>query len=179
VLLVLVVLMWVGAGVYYLRGRPDTNPGDSIGHFRRQLRVLERTGPTLIDPAHQLGRWRRDPIRPVAPPMTPMDRGSSLARSLASTPGLASARRRQTIKRRRDMFFGLVLGIVGSLFLGLIPGLRVMWLLAAGLTVALAVYVVLLVNLRNQAVERTMKVRFLNARQEAEPAYLLRRSATN
>jgi hypothetical protein len=175
----MVVLMWVGAGVYYLRGRPEGRPTDSIGHFRKQLRVLERTGPALIDPAHRLSRWRPDPM--VA---------ASVVRPMRQ-PSFVASRRRRAIKRRRDIFFGLVLAVVGSLLLGLVPGLRVMWILAAVLTFALAGYVVVLIQLRNQAAERTMRIRFrrdtdlrlmrnadMRFIREPEPApVLLRRSA--
>jgi uncharacterized membrane protein YoaK (UPF0700 family) len=99
-----------------------------------------------------------------------------LSRSILAAPA-AALRRRQVQKRRRDVFFGLCLGVVGSLFLGLIPGLQVMWALSAVLALALAGYVFTLVQMRNATAERAMKVRYLpDAGRQAEPALLLRRS---
>jgi len=167
--LFLLVVLWAGAGVYYFKGRPETRSADSIGSFRHQLRVLERTSPTVIDPAHRL-------VDAPAPLRLPLA-GAGMARSIASTPATAAARRRQTLKRRRDVFYGLVLGVVGSLVLGLIPGLGVMWLLAGVLLAALAIYVAFLLQLRTQAAERATKVRFLPEPSTPEPAFLLRRSA--
>lgn len=171
--------MWAGAGVYYFRGRPESRAADSIGSFRQQLRVLERTSPSVIDPAHRLRD--RDILAPPPLAVSSADRQmapASLGRSLAGTPSMAALRRRQTLKRRRDVFFGLGLGTAGSFMLGLIPGLGVMWLLAAVLGVTMALYVAVLIQLRNRAAERAMKVRFLpEAPRPAEPALLLRRSA--
>jgi hypothetical protein len=164
--------MWIGAGVYYFRGRPESRSADSIGSFRRQLRVLERTSPTVIDPAHRMRAgvpgMLLGPVRPV----------SSFHQQMAQTPSMVALQRRRTMKRRRDIFFGLILGVVGALVLGVIPGLQAMWLLAGVLAVALAGYVTLLLALRNQAAERATKVRYLPASAPApEPALLLRRSA--
>ncbi len=167
--LLLLVVMWVGAGVYYFRGRPESRSADSIGSFRHQLRVLERTGPLAIDPAHRLRDRQLPPLGPSAAPAIP---ASSLS------PSTTADRRRRTLKRRRDIFFGLCLGLVGSLLLGLIPGLQVMWILAAVLGAVLAAYTALLIQLRNRAAERAMKVRFLpGAGAGAEAALLLRRPA--
>jgi hypothetical protein len=165
----LLVIMWVAAGVFYFRGRPESRSADSIHSFRRQLRVLERAGPVAIDPAHRL-RSAGSPLEAGTP--------SALGQVLAATPSAGAARRRQIQKRRRDLFFGLCLGVAGSLVLGFIPGLHVMWILAAVLAVALLGYVGLLVQVRNHTAERAMKVRFLpHAVSTPEPALLLRRSA--
>jgi hypothetical protein len=165
--------MWVGAGVYYFRGRPEGRSSDSIGSFHHQLRVLERTGPVTFDPAHSM----RDEGLGLVAPLRFSSGG--LGRALMSTPtAAAAARRRQVQKRRRDVFFGLCLGVVGSFFLGLIPGLRVMWVLSAVLVVVLGAYVFLLVQVKASAAERVTKVRYLpDAVRKPEPALLLRRSA--
>lgn len=72
---------------------------------------------------------------------------------------------------------GLVISMVATLVLGLIPSLRVFWMLHLALDVLFVGYVALLVHLRNLAAERSAKVRYLPARPRplAEPA-LLRRS---
>jgi hypothetical protein len=170
--LLLLAVLWIGAGVYYFRGRPESRSADSIGSFRRQLRVLERTSPPVIDPAHRM----RDGSRGLL--LGPVHQSASFRRQMALTPSMVALQRRRTVKRRRDIFFGLLLGVVGSLLLGVIPGLHVMWLLSGFLALVLGGYVALLVALRNEATERTTKVRFFpTAPQASEPAFLLRRSA--
>ena len=53
-----------------------------------------------------------------------------------------------------------------------------MWVLAGLLALALAGYAVLLIQMRNHAAERSMKVRYLpDSSAHTEPALLMRRSA--
>jgi hypothetical protein len=164
--LLLLAVMWVAAGIWYFQGRPIGRSADSIGTFRRHLRVLERTGPIVIDPAHRL----RDAAGFAAPPL--------FLGAPTGSPSPAVRRRREAQRRRRDIVSGLLLAFVGSMLLGWVPGLRVMWMLAAVLALALAGYVFLLVQRRNLASERAMKVRYLpDHRQGSEPALMLRRSA--
>jgi hypothetical protein len=86
---------------------------------------------------------------------------------------------KRSVKRRRDIFVGLLVAMVGSLVLGFLPPLRALWALHVVIDVLFAAYVGLLVYLRNLAAEREMKVRFLPAPPAAlrEPALLYRRSA--
>lgn len=139
-----------------LRARAEANPADSIGNFRRQLHILQRTSPGLgLAPANSLR------FLPTAGPVRP-------------TP---SVRRTRTLKRRRDVLFGLLGAMGGSLLLGLLPSLRVLWGLHLVLDALFAGYVVLLVRMRNLSAEREMKLRFIPTAAAPEPALLLRRSA--
>jgi hypothetical protein len=79
-------------------------------------------------------------------------------------------------KRRRDILFGLLAAMAGSLLLGFLPPLRVMWGLHVVLDVLFVGYVALLVHLRNVALEQEMKVSFLPPSNPPEPALLLRRT---
>jgi len=54
VLLILAVIWALVLGPGLLRSRAERRARDSIGAFHRQLRVLERTGPTLVSPAFRL-----------------------------------------------------------------------------------------------------------------------------
>ncbi|HUQ39470.1 MAG TPA: hypothetical protein VM030_04900 [Acidimicrobiales bacterium] len=155
-----------------LRARAEGRPADSIGSFRRQLHVLERTGPTTVAPANRLGpmasltlggpeRFVRPAAGVAAPVAAARPRRDSLAR-----------------KRRRDVFQALLAAMAGSLLLGLIPSLRVMLGLHLVLDLVFAGYVALLVRMRNAAAEREMKLRFLPSPMASrEPALALRRSA--
>jgi hypothetical protein len=82
------------------------------------------------------------------------------------------------VKRRRDVFVGLLVAMAGSLVLGLLPPLRVLWAVHVVLDLLFVAYVGALVYLRNLAAEREMKVRFLPPPvRPPEPALLYRRSA--
>ena len=146
-----------------LRARAEGRPADSIGNFRRQLHVLQRTGPGLVPPANSIRLGR------------PMGY-AALAAPMRMTP--ADARRARTLKRRRDVLYGLLAAMGGSLVLGMLPSLRVLWGLHLVLDALFVGYVTLLVRMRNMAAEREMKLRFIPPGASApEPALLLRRSA--
>lgn len=136
-----------------LRARSEVRPNGSITDFRRQLGVLARTTPGSV-------------ARPLAV-------GPALgARSKPARPS------RSTIKRRRDILFGLLAVMGATLVLGLVPGLRVLWGVHVVADVLFVAYVAALIRLRNVAAEREMKLRFLPTSAGApEPALLLRRSA--
>ena len=85
----------------------------------------------------------------------------------------------EAVKRRRDIFVGLLVAMAGSLVLGFLPQLRALWAVHVALDLVFAAYVGLLVYLRNLAAEREMKVRFLpTAGAQPEPALLYRRSGS-
>ena len=163
--MVLIVLAAVWAAFLLppiLRARSEHRPSGSITDFRRQLHVLARSAPAgNVAPQTLPGRAPIVPIRPnLAAPSTPLRLGRS----------------RQTIKRRRDIFVGLLVAMAGSLVLGTLPPLRILWTIHVLLDVLFVAYVAALVYLRNLAAEREMKVRFLPTAATPEPALLLRRT---
>ena len=141
-----------------LRARAEASPADSIGSFRRQLRILQRTAPGAVASVTAI-----HPPWPVSP-----------AGGRAAGPNRAARARAQ--KRRRDIFFALLAGMAGSLLLGFLPALRVMWGLHVALDVTFLAYVALLLRMRNVAAERDMKVRFLPGSTAELPPLLLRRT---
>lgn len=160
---ILLVLAAVWAAVLIppiLRARSDIRPTGSVSDFHRQLRVLARTTPYGSGSRSSLAYTATDaagPLYRLAPAMTP---------------------RQRSIRRRRDILLGLGVVALGSLVLGFLPALRVLWLVHVGADVLLAGYIAALVYARNLAAERAEKVRFLpNRGQQPEPALLLRRSA--
>jgi membrane protein YdbS with pleckstrin-like domain len=64
-------------------------------------------------------------------------------------------------KRRRDTLMVLVLTFACSLFLGMIPAIRMLWVVSAVSGVAIVAYVALLVHLRGVAEERERKLHYL------------------
>ncbi|HEX2063203.1 MAG TPA: hypothetical protein VHE80_02145 [Acidimicrobiales bacterium] len=166
----LVVLAIVWAAVLIppmLRARAEGSPADSIGNFRRQLKVLQRTAPRAVAPANTLAATPRY----VAPQPVPTYR---LARTF--TP--ESSRRARTLRRRRDVLFALMAGMGLTFLLALLPGFEVLWGAHLLIDAAFVGYIAMLVRMRNLAAEREMKLRFLpGATVSREPALALRRSA--
>src|SRR5205823_14983031 len=150
--------------------RAENRPADSIGDFRHQLRVLQRTGPSSVAPANRL--WGP---APSVPPYAPYAVG--LRRSMSPS----AMRRRAAQRRRRDIFLSLLALTSLSGVCGFVPGLSAVWYLTGVMAVALVGYVLLLVRMRNLAAEREMKLRFLphpdRSEREAAPAYVMRHSA--
>lgn len=131
--------------------------------FRRHLNVLEKTTPTVVRPANRLA----DPAGRYAGPAVRSSGPARLSRPVAANS--AALRRRQTQKRRRDVFFALMAGTAGSLALALIPGLSIMWSVQVLFDLMLAGYVAILVNLRNRAAEREMKLRYMSSARTVRP----------
>lgn len=169
-LLLILAVIWAGVVASLVRDRVGERPSDSIGSFRRQLHVLQRTAPATVAPANTLYAPREHQVAPIS--AMPMRRRPAVPASPADS------RRARTMKRRKDVLVGL-LGAMGvTLVLGLIPSFRILLGLHVVLDLAFAGYIALLVHMRNTAAEREMKLRFLpGASGGAEPALLLRRSA--
>lgn len=192
VVLVILAIVWA---VFLLpqvfRARAERS-SDSIGHFRNQLSVLERTCPatsrsvTQLRPASrpqaafagrsaqaqqaQQAHRRQGPPSPRQVPPARRPAGSRPQHRHAT--GRALAR-----KRRRDVLCGLLVAMGATLVLGLLPPLRMMLVLHLLVDALFAGYVALLVRARNVTVERDLKVRFLPGVVPVQPALLLRRSA--
>ena len=167
-LLLILAVIWAGVVASLVRDRVGERPSDSIGSFRRQLHVLQRTAPATVAPANTLYAPREHQVAPISA-MPVRRRGPATA---------ADARKARTMKRRKDVLVGM-LGAMGvTLALGLIPALRSLLVLHVMLDLVFAGYVAVLVRMRNVAAERDMKLRFLpGAPGTPEPALALRRSA--
>jgi len=180
VYILVLLVVWGAAGIWWVLNRPEGHSTDSIGTFRHQLRVLERTGPTTVDPATRMDDVglvygsRRIPTRSLRPGALAGSPAAS-AHAMLRTIGPA-ARRRRVQKRRRDVFFGLLAAVIGSSGLGFLPGLSAMWWLAALLAGILALYVVVLVQLRAVGSGRARPDAPVAPMVPSEPAYVLPRS---
>lgn len=148
-MLVLVILAAIWAAVLvppYLQNRRETRPGDSIASFRSQLLVLERTTPG--GRSGHLNRFdaaRHDPNRHGA---------------RRAAPSAAAMRRAEIRRRRRDVFLTL-LGAVGVTFVLALALGGAVWMLHLLVDIAFGAYVLLLISLQQQSVEREEKVRYL------------------
>ncbi len=170
---VLIVLAAVWAAFLLpqiVRARTDNRPSGSISDFRRQLRVLARSTPAGVTP-----------IRAAVPPVTPAVPRSASG-PLRHPAATRRARRRSSVRRRRDILAGLLVAMAGSLVLGFLQPLRVLWAVHVLLDLLFLAYIGLLVYVRNVAAEREMKVRFLPAQAAApqpEPAFAYSRRSAN
>jgi hypothetical protein len=140
----------------------EGTPIDSVVSFRRQLSVLERTGPTAIAPVNTLRSNR------VSGPVL----GPVVITRAASPIGA----RRQAQKRRRDVLYSLLALMASTLAFSAVLGMRMLLIAHVVLDLLFVGYVALLIRMRNVAAEREMKLRFLPS-VPAEPALALRRSA--
>ncbi len=141
VLLLVVLAGWIGVGFWWFvthRGAPS----DAIGSFARQLGTLERRSPGMVAPANRLASTRS---------------ANALAGSRAGSTAMV---RSQMQKRRRDIFACLAVTTGATLVLGIVPALRLLWLVTLVSGALLAGYCYLLVQLRTLAVERDMQLRF-------------------
>jgi len=186
VVLLILVLVWaVVLGPSLLRRGVLRRSTDSIGAFHRQLHVLQKTGPTIVDPIHRL-----DTSLPSthigARPRSGGRPGLIVVRPDSALPlvpqQVASAARRpdpyfrpEACKRRRDVLIALAFAVVCTGLPGAIPQARPILVVTGVALVALAGYVALLVRLRNRALEREVKLRYLPQPVDRESSVVIRR----
>jgi hypothetical protein len=176
VVLLVLAIIWGVLLVSWLRSRTEGTFSDSVGTFRRHLTVLERTTPSTVAPANRL---RSGPVagRTSIPPYRPGARvpGQSIGgRPAPARLAGASVARRRSQKRRRDVFFALLAGVLGSLMLSVVTGVSAMWTVQVVFDLCLTAYVALLIRMRSLAAERELKLTFMphGARPaRARPAY--------
>jgi hypothetical protein len=192
-LVVLVILAMVWA-VFLLpqlfRARAERST-DSIGTFRRQLSVLERTSPAGVSTAPRLRTavpaTRHATVRTAMPASsranmqaqvrTPAVAGVQFGALPATVARRPRPNRAIVRKRRQDILCGLLMAMAATLVLSFIPATRVMLWVHLCLDLAFVAYVALLVRARNLASERELKVRFLPSASRSQPQLLLQRSA--
>ena len=167
VLLLLAVVWSAVLAPPLLRRGAESRRADSIGDFRKQLGVLQRTGPKVIAPAHRRVEHRPAPAAPAR---------AAVTRPTRPAPPMPGSRSK-TLKRRRDVLVGLVGSTGLTLVVGVVPGMHLVLAVAGVLAALLVAYVAVLVRMRNAAAERDMKLRFLPGTAGADGAVLLRRSA--
>jgi hypothetical protein len=179
VVLLVLAILWGVLLVSGLRSRSSDTFANSVGTFRYHLRVLERATPRTVTPANRLrggggGGHMSPAYRASAPPMRgqriQMPGGAPAAVVAGRRVPLTAYRRRQAQKRRRDVFFTLLAGAIGSFAVAMIPGVSVMWPVQALFDVLLISYVALLVRMRNVAAERELRATFMPETRRRVPA---------
>jgi len=160
VLLILAIVWAVFLVPQVVRARAEKTPADSIGAFRNQLSVLERTTPPVT--GH----------RPVAG----FSAGASLTRSAYQRPVYRATR--EQVRRRRQVILVRLLGAMAiTLALGLL--VRPVLYLHGVLDVLFLSYCALLWRAQALATERDVKVRYLpGPAYNAAPTLLLQQSGS-
>ena len=174
----LLAVVWIAVlAPPLLRKGVETRKADSIGDFRRQLVVLQRTGPTVIAPANTRVDQRYG--APAAGYAGPAPTHAAPVGAVARTPRRTREATLSARRRRRNVLVTLTLTTLLLVVLGAVPGMHLLLAVAAVSAVLLVAYVALLVRMRNAAAEREMKLSFLPgpAAYAAPGAPLLRRSA--
>jgi hypothetical protein len=139
VLLMVLVLIWVVAlAPIAYRRYAERQASTSVDRFRQRLTKVRRAYPAVgMTEMEFADRPRSD-------------------RRLAMRAQIARSRARlhERRMRRRRVLAGLLVVIVGSLVLGAVPALRVLWLVSLALVLVAAAYVALLVSIaRSEALE--------------------------
>jgi hypothetical protein len=180
VVLLVLAGVWAVLLVSWLRSRTDHSFSDSVSLFRQHLSVLERATPLRVAPANRLRSGPiggRQPLRPV-PALRSYPSRSMVGSAGLRPPSPAALRRRQAQKRRRDVFFALLTGMIGTFVVAVLPGLQIMWPVQIAFDVLFLVYVALLIRMRNLAAERAAKLTFMPPQRRAgrpQPVYDLSR----
>lgn len=169
--LLVLLLVWGALIATWLRSRAqDGGFSDPVGTFNRHLRVLEQASPSRYAAANQRRPPHAGTIGPYRPvPSAGLGAQPPAPRRPRPSAG-AAARRAESRKRRRDVFFALLAGTLGSLVLGVVPGLHAMLYVQAIFDLLLAGYVALLIRMRNLAAERETKLSYLPASRRVQPA---------
>jgi hypothetical protein len=139
VLLVVLVLIWVVAlAPIAYRRYAERQASTSVDRFRQRLTKVRRAYPAVG--------------------MTEMDFGHRprVDRRLAMQAQIARSRARlqERRMRRRRVLGGLLVVVAGSLALGAVPALRVLWFVSVSVAVVTVAYIALLVSIaRSEALE--------------------------
>ena len=183
VVVLLIVAVWAAVlGPSLWRRYADKRSTDSIGTFHRQLRVLHHAGPAVAG-VHRIGTAQ--PSTGVAPGATGLPIVTSRPDDLPTTSGGSGGsdsppRHRDPFfhpaacRRRRDTLVALTGTVAVTGLLGVL--LAPMLIVCALSAVALASYLVMLVRLRTQAVERQVKLRYLPTPLEPQSSVQIRES---
>jgi hypothetical protein len=184
VVLLILAMVWLAVlGPGLLRRRAERRSTDSIGAFHRQLRVLERTGPALVDPAYRLGDDTDAASTALRLPRAQRPARRATAPAVRSGRHAAARRtdpyfRPDACRRRRNVLAGLASVVVFTGLLGAVPALRPALVVTLIDGLLLAGYVGLLVYLRTLALERQVKLRYLPQPAEADASVAFRRVAS-
>jgi len=142
-------------------------PGGQPGLHRSAEPADPHGRPRYSDP-HRRAPHPGSVLRSASAPRAGAGRPAGPVIGLRS-PSREALRRRQSRQRRQDVLLALIAGMVGSLLVALIPGLRVVWAVQITLDILFLAYLALLARMRRLAVERADKVRFIAARPPAGP----------
>jgi hypothetical protein len=150
VVLLILAAIWAAALLPpFVRSRLEGNPVDSIGRFRRHLRVLQSTSPAASSLAS-------DPVlvRSTGP------------KSAMPAHWASEARRLRRLRRRRQVSIGLLAAMGTTLVIGLVPAFHIVLVAHVLIDLLFAGYVAMLARSRVVETERQMTAHFAELREE-------------
>jgi hypothetical protein len=174
----------------WIRRRREGRPAESILTFHRKLWELERTS-LYSDAAYSDAAYYSDadagvghgyadevddgyaerPVRRVESPSSPS--------SAPSAPSAAQRKAsRSALRRRRQIFFSLLLGLMVSLAFAAALRTPLAWGVHIGVSALFVGYISLLVRHHQRVVEQVEKVRYLTPIRAPRPGVVVLRSGT-
>lgn len=123
----------------------EGSPADSVGRFKRHLRILQSTSPA----ASSLASAQEPEIGNAAMPAVWAN----------------EARRLKGMRRRRQIALGLLIAMGVTFLIGLIPSMHTVLVINVVFDLMFAGYVALLARLRAIETERQMAAHFARLRQ--------------
>lgn len=166
--LVILAVLWAAFFLWpLLQGRTTGRRADSVGDFSYRLGVIGKTGGHL-----HLHRRRAAPS-PIPLRVAPT---RALAAVSPLPAGSGSASRAQ--RRRRDVLMVLGCAVVSTLLLAVVAVNPLFWMVQLFADALLATYVVLLVRMKQVALERRAKVHYLPP-VHSTPTMVLRRTVSS
>jgi hypothetical protein len=169
----------------WIRRRREGRPAESIVTFHRKLWELERTSiysdAAYSDAAYTdvaygdavggVGEGYDDHVEPAGANVAArrVDGGPSSAQRLAS---------RTALRRRRQIFSSLLVGLVTSLVVAAALRTPAAWGAHVAITVLFVAYITLLFRHHQRVVEQVAKVRYISPIRAPRPAVVVLRSGT-
>lgn len=181
--MVLIILAVIWAAVLippWLHNRRERRPAQTMASFHRRLasiESIERTAPPRY--AYADGMYVDAPD---------LERAESAGHSISigtddddpeGPAGVGVPRvSRRALRRRRQVFFGLLVAVVGSMVAAVTSGTVTVWAVHGSTALLFVSYVALLVRHHQRVAEQVAKVRYLAPIRVARPAVVVLRSGT-
>jgi hypothetical protein len=205
VVLLILAVIWAAVLIPgWVQSRREGRAARSFADYRRRLSTIElasrREGAYSVamhlDAPRRIGqgdgagtagehriRQRRDDRHGTDDddPAGPAGAGIAAAYDDVVAAGAVSPSSRLALRRRRQVFFGLLAAVAGTLGAAVVQSTMTAWALHAGVALLFVVYVGLLVSHHRRVVEQVAKVRYLEPPQQVRaqrPAVVVLRSGT-
>jgi hypothetical protein len=179
VVLVILAVIWAAVLIPpWIHNRRESQPVRTMASFHRRLdrlaaiEPLERTA--VAHRSYAVGMQVDAPDPRLGESAGHTDHDDPSGPAGAGIPRVS----RQALRRRRQIFFGLLTVVAGSMVAALSMGTVTAWAAHAAAVVLFVGYVTLLVRHHQRVAEQVAKVRYLSPIRVARPAVVVLRSGT-